>query len=198
MKPCHLMPNASSRIPPTSAPHRRATRLQRLFGLCALLFALPAAQAAGDLTRQEPLVITLQVGCDATPPRFSPDTLTLESGRLYALRLMNGGSKPCYFGSQALADAVYSRKVVALDATGTDGGRGVWADTPHRGRSRPCGRMVVPAGAYRPLRRRHVHPRAGRSRHEGGDRGEVSAGRARAAARLARSRCARTIRAARV
>ncbi len=118
MKPCHLMPNASSRIPPTSAPHRRATRLQRLFGLCALLFALPAAQAAGDLTRQEPLVITLQVGCDATPPRFSPDTLTLESGRLYALRLMNGGSKPCYFGSQALADAVYSRKVVALDATG--------------------------------------------------------------------------------
>lgn len=113
-----LMPQASARLLTTLARQRRTRFSRRLLGLCALLFALPAAQAAGDLTRQEPLVITLQVGCDATPPRFSPDTLTLESGRLYALRLMNGGSKPCYFGSQALADAVYSRKVVALDATG--------------------------------------------------------------------------------
>ncbi len=114
----HSIPSAFARIPSTSAFPLRANRLQRLLGLCATLFSLPAAQAAGDLTRQEPIVLTLQVACDATPPRFSPEALTLESGRLYALRLLNGGSKSCYFGSQALADAVYSRKVVAMDANG--------------------------------------------------------------------------------
>lgn len=112
------MPNASAPLLTTPAPQCRTPFSRGLLGLCAVLFSLPAAQAAGDLTRQEPIVLTLQVACDATPPRFSPEALTLESGRLYALRLMNGGSKPCYFGSQALADAVYSRKVVALDATG--------------------------------------------------------------------------------
>ncbi len=118
MNPRPLMPQASARLLTTPAPRRRTRFSRHLLGLCAVLFALPAARAAGDLTRQEPVAVTLQIGCDATPPRFSPDTLTLESGKLYALRLHNSGSKPCYFGSQSLADAVYTRKVVALDATG--------------------------------------------------------------------------------
>ncbi|MFN0040552.1 MAG: hypothetical protein ACKVP2_13655 [Burkholderiales bacterium] len=48
--------------------------------------------------------------------RFNPDSLTLETGKLYLLRLENPSVHDYYFGSQGLADAVYSRKVVVLGA----------------------------------------------------------------------------------
>lgn len=93
-----------------------------LTALALLALPAPATHAAGDLTKQEAVTITLRLGMESTPqgpqPRFSPDSLALETGKLYALRLQNTGDKPYYFGSQSLADAVYTRKVVALDATG--------------------------------------------------------------------------------
>ncbi len=93
-----------------------------LTALTLLALLAPVTHAAGDLAKQEAVTITMRLGMENTPqgpqPRISPDTLTLETGRLYALRLQNIGDKPYYFGSQSLADAVYTRKVVALDAAG--------------------------------------------------------------------------------
>ena len=86
--------------------------------LAACLAAAPAV-AAGDLTKQDPTPVTLTLGTAEGAHRFTPDTLNLETGTLYALRLHNAGKNPYYFGSQGLADAVYSRKVVVL---GPDGG----------------------------------------------------------------------------
>lgn len=77
-----------------------------------------AAQAAGDLTRQEPVRLSMSLGNAKGEHRFEPDALTLETGRLYILRLDNPSPHSYYFGSQGLADAVYSRKVVALAADG--------------------------------------------------------------------------------
>lgn len=84
----------------------------------ALFLLSPVAFAAGDLSKQEPTTVTIQMGADKGQHRFTPDALTLETGRLYALRIDNAGSEPYYFGSNGLADAVYTRKVVAKDAAG--------------------------------------------------------------------------------
>lgn len=84
----------------------------------AALAAMQPALAAGDLTRQEPVVVTLSMGAHDGSHRFTPDSLTLETGKLYVLQLQNTGSQPYYFGSPGLADAVYTRKVVAKDAAG--------------------------------------------------------------------------------
>ncbi|WP_374339301.1 hypothetical protein [Methyloversatilis sp.] len=84
----------------------------------AIALLSPAAHAAGDLGKQEAIGVTIRMGTEGDQPRFTPDSLTLETGKLYALRLQNAGDKPYYFGSQGLADAVYTRKVVAMDAAG--------------------------------------------------------------------------------
>lgn len=62
--------------------------------------------------------MTIKLGETEGRHRFTPDALTLETGKLYALRLENTGTQPYYFGSPGLADAVYTRKVVAKDAAG--------------------------------------------------------------------------------
>jgi plastocyanin len=74
--------------------------------------------AAADLTKQEPVTVTIKLGEKDGQHRFTPDSLTLEAGKLYALLLENAGTQPYYFGSSGLADAVYTRKVVAKDAAG--------------------------------------------------------------------------------
>ena len=83
-----------------------------------LLGWAPPVWAAGDLTRQEPTRLTMVLGSAQGEHRFSPDLLSLETGKLYILRLENPSPRAYYFGSQGLADAVYSRKVVVLDASG--------------------------------------------------------------------------------
>jgi uncharacterized cupredoxin-like copper-binding protein len=86
--------------------------------LALLTAACGASFAAGDLTRQEPTPVTLTLGNAKGEHKFSPEALTLETGKLYVLRLENPSPNPYYFGSQGLADAVYSRKVVVLSADG--------------------------------------------------------------------------------
>lgn len=93
------------------------TRLHSLL-LLALLAGPALAPAAGDLTRQEPTRLSLSLGNEKGEHRFEPDALTLETGRLYILRLTNPSPHSYYFGSQGLADAVYSRKVVTLGPDG--------------------------------------------------------------------------------
>lgn len=92
--------------------------MRALLALALMLNLSTAAQAAGDLTRQEPVTLSMNLGNAQGEHRFSPDQLSLETGKLYVLRLQNPSPNPYSFGSQGLADAVYSRKVVVL---GTDG-----------------------------------------------------------------------------
>jgi uncharacterized cupredoxin-like copper-binding protein len=91
----------------------------RVLLACAVLNLLTGcAGAAGDLTRQEPVVVELKLGQPSGEHRFTPDSLVFETGKLYVLRLENPSPNAYYFGSQGLADAVYSRKVVALGSGG--------------------------------------------------------------------------------
>ena len=88
--------------------------------LTGSLLLCGAAGAAGDMTAGEPIRVTVRLGTDEGDHRFVPDALTFETGKLYALRVENPGKHNYYFGSQSFADAVYSRKVVALDKDGKD------------------------------------------------------------------------------
>lgn len=81
---------------------------------------MSSANAAGDLTQGEPIRLSIRLGTDDGQHRFVPDTLTFETGKLYALRIDNPSTTHYYFGSQSFADAVYSRKAVALDKDGKD------------------------------------------------------------------------------
>jgi hypothetical protein len=81
--------------------------------------ALSATQVlAADLTQQDPIQIEIKIGTKDGLHRFTPDALTLETGKLYKLRVENVGTQPYYFTSPGLADAVYTRKVVVRDKTG--------------------------------------------------------------------------------
>ena len=89
-------------------------------GLVAALLASVPVQAEGDLTRGDPVKVTVRLGTVEGAHRFVPDMLSFETGKLYALRIENPGPNDYYFGSQGFADAVYSRKAVVLDPSGRD------------------------------------------------------------------------------
>lgn len=88
------------------------------FVTAALLSTSSLAFAAGDMSRQENIVMTMVLGTPSGELKFTPDRLSLETGKLYTLRLENPGAKPFYFSSPSLADAVYTRKV---SIAGTEG-----------------------------------------------------------------------------
>ncbi len=95
----------------------------------ALLALLPAvlavsgihhvASAAGDLTAQTPIAVTVQLGDRNNTLRFLPDSLTFETGKLYKLVIHNPGTLKHYFSSEGLANSVFTRKVQVMG----DGGK---------------------------------------------------------------------------
>ena len=86
----------------------------------SLFFALSfvSAQAAGDLTQQEPFEIKVALGNDKDALRFFPETISLETGKLYRLILSNPSPQKHYFSSDGMAQAVFTRKV---QVNGTNG-----------------------------------------------------------------------------
>jgi uncharacterized cupredoxin-like copper-binding protein len=79
-------------------------------GAAALLgIASGAALAAGDLSRQTPIDVTVDLG---TPGKheFAPKQLKFETGKLYKLTLRNSSSDPHYFTSHAFSQMVWTRK----------------------------------------------------------------------------------------
>lgn len=68
------------------------------------------AHAAGDLSRQEPIEVVVDLG---TPGRhvFVPNRLRFETGKLYKLVLRNASNDPHYFTSHAFTQLIYTRKV---------------------------------------------------------------------------------------
>jgi uncharacterized cupredoxin-like copper-binding protein len=81
--------------------------------------AVTAAFSAGNLAKQEPVEVRVQLGTKDGDLNFVPDNLTFETGKLYKLVLTNPSKTKHYFTSLGLASRVYSRKVQVVDDGGT-------------------------------------------------------------------------------
>ena len=77
-----------------------------------IVTAVPAdhAGAAGDLSRQTPIEITVELGKPGQHT-FVPNRLRFETGKLYKLILTNPSNDPHYFTSHAFTQLIYTRKV---------------------------------------------------------------------------------------
>ena len=84
----------------------------------ALFASVFKAQAAGDLSRQVPLEVRVQLGDDKGVRRSFPERIELGTGKLYRLILSNPSPEKHYFSSDAFAQAIYTRKV---QVNGLDG-----------------------------------------------------------------------------
>lgn len=69
-----------------------------------------AALAAGDLSRQTPIELTVDLGSPGKH-EFAPKQLKFETGKLYKLILRNSSNDPHYFTSHAFSQMVFTRKV---------------------------------------------------------------------------------------
>ena len=67
--------------------------------------------SAGDLSRQQPIEVQVQLGTKEGEHRFEPSKLTFETGKLYKLVLTNPSTSKHYFSSPEFASKVYTRKV---------------------------------------------------------------------------------------
>ena len=97
--------------------------MQRLASLCFSIAALQcaAALAAGDLTRQDPVEVRVELGGKGPQAYvFNPKSLTFETGKLYRLVLHNPSDEPHYFSSPEFAARVFTRKVQVMDKPGPD------------------------------------------------------------------------------
>jgi uncharacterized cupredoxin-like copper-binding protein len=93
--------------------HDTATRTPRrglLIAAAAAAASPRAAGAAGDLSRQEPVVVTVELGSPDGRHVFSPSRLEFETGKLYRLVLRNVSQAPHYFTSSEFAARIYTRK----------------------------------------------------------------------------------------
>ena len=68
-------------------------------------------QAAGDLTKQQPFQLSIQLGNEKNALHFFPSKLELETGKLYRLVLYNPSPQKHYFSSDGLSRSVFTRKV---------------------------------------------------------------------------------------
>lgn len=74
--------------------------------------------AAGDLSRQEPIEVRVQLGNADNEMRFIPSELEFETGKLYRLVLHNAGQVKHYFSSDKFFQSIYTRKVMAYAPNG--------------------------------------------------------------------------------
>jgi uncharacterized cupredoxin-like copper-binding protein len=84
--------------------YRTALGASILLGL-----ASGAAIAAGDLSKQTPIEVTVDLGAPGKH-EFAPKQLRLETGKLYKLILRNNSNDPHYFTSHAFSQMVWTRK----------------------------------------------------------------------------------------
>jgi uncharacterized cupredoxin-like copper-binding protein len=76
----------------------------------ALATTMDAAMPAGDLSRQEPIEVTVALGQPGKHV-FEPNRLRFETGKLYKLVLTNPSNDPHYFTSHSFTQLIYTRKV---------------------------------------------------------------------------------------
>lgn len=98
----------------TSQPDKRASRAFAVFMLSITGWLANGALAAGDLTRQEPIELVVELGVGGRHA-FSPDHLEFETGKLYRLVLVNNSNDKHYFTSIEFANRVFTRKVQVME-----------------------------------------------------------------------------------
>lgn len=83
------------------------------------VMGLPTALwSAGDLSRQTPIEVTVDLGRPGQHA-FVPSLIRFETGKLYKLILRNPSEDPHYFTSDAFSGMVFTRKVqVTLERDG--------------------------------------------------------------------------------
>jgi uncharacterized cupredoxin-like copper-binding protein len=74
--------------------------------------------AAGDLSRQEPIEVLVELGSEANPMRFYLQDLVFETGKLYRMVLRNPSNVKHYFSSDSFVQSSYTRKVMAYMPNG--------------------------------------------------------------------------------
>ncbi len=83
------------------------------------LFLTPPAFAGGDLSKQKPITVRVDLGKDGSDKhRYHPDKLTFETGKLYKLVIHNPSNSKHYFTSYGFASKVWTRKVQVMDDLG--------------------------------------------------------------------------------
>jgi uncharacterized cupredoxin-like copper-binding protein len=80
-----------------------------------LLAAANVGHAAGDLSRQEPIEVTVELGKPGEHA-FTPNKLRFETGKLYKLVLRNPSKDPHYFTSHGFTQLIYTRKVQVVQS----------------------------------------------------------------------------------
>jgi uncharacterized cupredoxin-like copper-binding protein len=80
-----------------------------------LMLGSAVAQAAGDLSRQEPIEITVELGKPGQHV-FTPSKLRFETGKVYKLVLRNPSNEAHYFTSHAFTQLIYTRKVQVVQS----------------------------------------------------------------------------------
>ena len=93
----------------------------RRFGYVAAILAAAlcagSAQAAGDLSRQTPIEIVVELGRPGEHV-FVPNKLRFETGKLYKLVLKNPSADAHYFTSHAFSQLIWTRKVQVTQEQG--------------------------------------------------------------------------------
>ena len=87
-------------------------RLRTLFAAAALgaTVGLPTALwSAGDLAKQSPIEVTVDLGKPGQHV-FAPSEIRFETGKLYKLILRNPSDDPHYFTSDAFSGMIFTRK----------------------------------------------------------------------------------------
>jgi uncharacterized cupredoxin-like copper-binding protein len=87
--------------------------LLALVFFCGCLFFPNAVFAATPLSKQSPLVKTIELGNVAGELKFVPEHLTFLAGHRYQLQLTNNSPSKHYFTAKDFADAIWSQKVDA-------------------------------------------------------------------------------------
>ncbi len=116
-------------LTPEAWPRRAAAAAVALAGAAgaALAQAVPPGPGGGDLSRQTPIDLVVELGTADGHHHFRPDTIQLRTGLLYRLILRNVSQAPHYFTSDGLAASVWTRKA-QVTATGPDGRARVMAE----------------------------------------------------------------------
>ncbi len=74
-----------------------------------------AGYAAGDLSRQQPIEVTVDLGKPGQHV-FEPSQIKFETGKLYKLILRNSSNDPHYFTSHNFSQMVWTRKVQVVQS----------------------------------------------------------------------------------
>ncbi|MDZ7736698.1 MAG: plastocyanin/azurin family copper-binding protein [Gammaproteobacteria bacterium] len=87
--------------------------------LTSLVYSV-TAHAAGDLSRQEPLTVTVELGTEDGKMQFTPSDLNFETGKLYRMVLVNNSPHKHYFSSDKFVQSIFTRKVQTYTPDGEE------------------------------------------------------------------------------